>query len=561
MRGNTGATKAGDDRGRSGRRAARAAPCLTMALIARRSAPTRLGLVALALSLALPMAPAQAPLKLPTLGDAISESLSPSDERRMGDTVMSEIRPDPAVADDPLLTAYIDSLWQPLLRAAREQGHISDELWERFAWETFIIRERSVNAFALPGGYVGVYLGLLAITQQRDELASVLAHEMAHVSQRHIARRIVGDSQSTALTIVGTLLGILAASRAGSIDLAQAAILGGQAAGIQAQLNFSRDMEREADRVGFGVMTSAGYRPLGMARMFERMEQAMHLTDSGNYPYLRSHPLTVERIGEARQRASLLEDIAPTPNAKLEHGLMAARGRVLMDERVDALQVLVGLDQGVRDGSDLDQLSSRYSAALAAYKLRQRDRGDAAVAAARRWWPAEGVDRAFVQRLFTLLQAEGALLAGDGAAGLAMLAPWAMTTQDRATLLLRAQLAALPNAAPALRKDLLELLQTHVVEHPKDSLAWEASARLWELQGQSLRALRAQAEARAALGDARGAIERLRAALRQSRQAPGGGDQIEASVIDARLRALSYERRAHLALLYPRGLPRGVEPE
>jgi len=508
-------------------------------------------------------AKAQAPgaVRLPTLGDAVSDSLSPSDERRMGDSIMGEIRPDPAVMDDPLLTAYIDSLWQPLLRAAREQGHISDELWERFAWETFIVRERSVNAFALPGGYVGVYLGLLAITQQRDELASVLAHELAHVSQRHIARRIVGDSQSTALTIVGTLLGILAASRAGSIDLAQAAILGGQAAGLQAQLNFSRDMEREADRVGFGVMTSAGYRPLGMVRMFERMEQAMHLTDSGNYPYLRSHPLTSERIGEARQRATLMDDTAPQPNAKLAHTLMGARGRVLMDERVDALQVMAGLEAGAREGGDIEQLGARYSAALAAYKLRQRDRGDAAVKASMRWWPADGVDRAYVERLMALLQAEGALLAGDGAAGLALLAPLQGGSKDRALLLLRAQLAAQPNAAAPVRRDVLDLLQTQVVLHPKDSSAWEASARLWELQGQPLRALRAQAEARAALGDTRGAIERMRAALRQSRSTAGGGDQIEASVIDARLRALSYERRAHLQLLYPRGVPRELEPE
>ena len=108
--------------------------------------PCRAAVLALLLACGATGAMAQAPaaVRLPTLGDAVSESLSPSDERRMGDSIMGEIRPDPAVMDDPLLTAYIDSLWQPLLRAAREQGHISDELWERFAWETFIIRERSV---------------------------------------------------------------------------------------------------------------------------------------------------------------------------------------------------------------------------------------------------------------------------------------------------------------------------------------------------------------------------------------------------------------------------------
>jgi predicted Zn-dependent protease len=493
------------------------------------------------------------------LGDVVSESLSPIDERRMGDAIMSEIRPDPAVMDDPILGAYIQSLWKPLLQAAREQGHLSDELAERFAWETFIIRERAVNAFALPGGYVGVYLGLLNITQQRDELASVLAHEMAHVTQRHIARRIVGDTQSTALTIVGTVLGLIAASRAGSVDLAQAAILGSQAAGIQAQLNFSRDMEREADRVGFGVMTAAGYRPLGMVRMFERMEQAMHLTDSGNYPYLRSHPLTTERIGEARQRASLLDDGTAAPNGRLEHALMAARGRVLMDERVDALQTLAGLDAGGREGGDVEQLAARYTAALAAYKLRQRERGDAAVRASQRWWPEGDTDRAFVQRLFTLLQAEGALLAGDGGAGLALLDGLRAAPSERVSLLLRAQLAAQPGVGLAARAEVLERLQTHQVLNPRDSLAWEASARLWELQGQPLRALRAQAESRAALGDTRGAIDRFRSALRQIRATPGGGDPIEVSVIDARLRTLSYQRREYLQSLYPRGVPRDVE--
>ena len=525
---------------------------------ARRATACALA-VSMALGPAWVQGAAQGSSRLPALGDVISESLSPIDERRLGDTIMAEIRPDPAVMDDPILGAYIQSLWKPLLQAAREEGHLSDELAERFAWETFIIRERSVNAFALPGGYVGVYLGLLNITQQRDEVASVLAHELAHVTQRHIARRIVGDSQSTALTIVGTVLGLIAASRAGSVDLAQAAIMGGQAAGIQAQLNFSRDMEREADRVGFGVMTAAGYRPLGMARMFERMEQAMHLTDSGNYPYLRSHPLTTERIGEARQRASLSEDAQAEPNGRLEHALMVARGRVLMDERVEALQNLVGLDVGSREAGDVDQLAARYTAALAAYKLRQRERGDAAVLAAEKWWPRAASDRAFVRRLFTLLRAEGAWLAGDGPAGLALLDALPEARGDRVSLLLRAQLAAQPGVDLGARAAVLERLQTHQVLNPRDSLAWEASARLWELQGQPLRALRAQAESRAALGDLRGAIDRLRSALRQTRTASGGGDPIEASVIDARLRTLSYERRAHLQALYPRGVPRDVE--
>jgi beta-barrel assembly-enhancing protease len=525
----------------------------------RRSAWPLSVVSAVAMSLALPPAPLQAQVQLPTLGDAVSADLSLGDERRYGDLIMTEIRPDPAVLDDPLLSAYITSLWLPLIKAARTQGDLGEELWDRFAWETFLVRDRSVNAFALPGGFVGVHLGLIAITQGPDELASVMAHEMAHVTQRHIARRLVGDAKSNTLALIGTLLGVLAASRAGDIQAANAVIMGGQAAALQSQLNFSRDMEREADRVGFTLMAEAGFRPTGMVRMFERMEQAMHLTDSGSFPYLRSHPLTSERIGEARQRVSLYTPVGVDLD-RTEHALMAARSRVLMDERAENLAVLEALDSGGREAGRMEQLAYRYTAALAAYKLNHRARGDAAVLAAQRYLPEAGPARVLAQRLFTLLQAEGAQMAGDGAAGLALLNTLSTQPVDRAVMLLRANLAAQANSPASARASALEWLQTRVVNEPRDATAWALAGRLWELDGQQLRAVRAQAESRAALGDAKGAIERLRAAMRLSRS-QSAADPIEAQVIDARLRALTYARRAHLQALYPRGVPRGIDPD
>lgn len=178
----------------------------------------------------------------------------------------------------------------PLVSSAKQLGQIGDDTNSRFAWETFLVRDRSVNAFALPGGFVGVHLGLIAMTGAPDELASVLAHELSHVTQRHIARRIAGDSRNSLLATAGLIAGIIAASRSGNANAVQAAIVGSQAAAAAASLSFSRDMEREADRVGFNVLSHAGYAPSGMVSMFERMEQAYHLMDSGAYPYLRSHP-------------------------------------------------------------------------------------------------------------------------------------------------------------------------------------------------------------------------------------------------------------------------------
>lgn len=516
--------------------------------------PRRLLALLLASSLSAGAVPSK--IQLPTLGDSISEVVPLHEERRYGDWIMSQVRGDPAVLDDPLLEAYVDSLWQPLMRAARAQGHISEELGERFAWQTLLIKDRVINASAWPGGYFMFNLGLIAMTGQRDELASVMGHELAHVTQRHIARGIAGEGKNTAITILGTLLGVLAASATGSIDAGIGVIYAAQTEAQRQQLRFSRELEREADRVGHAVLTEAGYQPSGMVRMFERMDLANRLMDSGAFPYLRSHPLTSERIGESRQRVSLNSGEVEPAGLAL-HSLMAARARVLMDERAEILQTAAQLESGAREAGPLPQLAARYTAALAAYKLRQRERGDAALQAARGFLDeVPAVERDTVVLLLDLLQAEGAVLAGDAASGWAALAGHAQRN-DRVLLLQRAELAAAPGSSAAQRHAVLEQMQTHLALQPDDAAAWQRSSRLWELKGQPLRALRAQAEAYAARGDLRGAIDRLRSALRQSRGA-AQSDQIEVAVIDARLRTLLTQRRALLEELYPRG---GIPPE
>jgi len=397
------------------------------------------------------------------------------------------------------------------------------------------------------------------MTVSRDELASVLAHELSHITQRHIARRIAGDSRNSMVAIAGLLLGILAASR-GNIDMANAGIVGGQAAATQLSLNFSRDMEREADRVGFNVLVEAGFAGSGMVGMFERMEQAYHLMDSGAYPYLRSHPLTSERIGDARTRLAL-EPFA-RPRGLAEHALMAARARALQDPRVEAWKVLENYDAGARnikESGGYEQLGARYAAALSSIKLRNFDRAEATLRSAEVTLqlinpsPAETVA---ASRLLTYLRAELAQARGrpmDGIAALDKLAG----EQSRPMLLQRVGLALASPSGDALR-DAADALQTHVSLDPSDALAWSQLALVWEKLGQPLRAVRAQAETRAAAGDLNGAIDRLRSGLRQSRSRDA--DQVEASVIDARLRTLVYQRQAILGEMYKgRYIPPDVE--
>ncbi|MDC8785676.1 M48 family metalloprotease [Paucibacter sp. hw1] len=501
----------------------------------------------------------QAQVNLPTLGDSVSQDLDVGAERRFGDQIMRQIRPDPDFIDDPILLEYVQNIWAPLVAAGVRLGNISDETRDRFAWEIFLVRDKSVNAFALPGGFVGVHLGLIAMTVSRDELASVLGHEMSHVTQRHIARRIAGDSRNNLLATAAMIAGLIVAARSGSIDGANAAIVGSQAAAAAASLSFSRDMEREADRVGFNVMSQAGFAPAGMLSMFERMEQAYHLMDAGNYPYLRSHPLTSERIGDARTRLGTEAFVRPLGLA--EHALMAARARVLMDPRAEAWAQLQNLDAGVRDtstkagGKGFEQLGARYAAALASIKMRDFGRAENALRSAELTLDLLGED-ARARRDLRYLRAELAQAKGQAADGFAALAPLA-GERSRALLLQRAQLAMVDSTGLASARQVAEDLQTYVSLVPHDAGAWAQLAQLWDRLQQPLRAVRAQGEVRAAMGDLNGAIDRLRSGLRQS----GGrdADQIEAAVIDSRLRALTYERRQLLAELYPRGAPPGAE--
>jgi predicted Zn-dependent protease len=517
-------------------------------------------LTAAVLSMVGPLSHAQ--VSLPALGDSVSQDLDLGTERRIGDQVMRQIRPDPDFLEDPLLLEYLQSLWAPLVNTAKQLGNIGDETNERFAWEIFLVRDRSINAFALPGGFVGVHLGLIAMTGSGDELASVLAHELSHVTQRHIARRMAGDSRNSMLALAGLVAGLIVASRTGSTDVANAAIVGSQAAAAAASLSFSRDMEREADRVGFTVMNQAGYSPAGMYSMFSRMEQANHLMDAGSYPYLRSHPLTTERIGDARLRMGTIDYERPVGHA--EHALMAARAKVLMDPRAEAWVQLQNLDAGARDQSSkakgdgknegYEQLAARYASALASIKMRDFPRAENALRSAELTLQLIGND-VRAERLLRYLRAELSQARGRASDGYAALKPLA-EERSRPFLIQKAQLAKVdPN--PASVREAAEALQTYVSLNPMDPLAWAELGQLWNKLDQPLRAIRAQGEERAAMGDLNGAIDRFRSGLRMSRGRDA--DQVEAAVIDSRLRSLVYERRQLLAELYPRGAPPGAE--
>ncbi|WP_290691628.1 M48 family metalloprotease [Aquabacterium sp.] len=493
---------------------------------------------------------------LPALGDAASQELSPMAERRLGDRIMRSILRDPDVVDDPQVLEYIGQVWARLIAGAKQRGEIGPELEASHAWEPFLVRDRTVNAFALPGGYIGVHLGLLAMTSTPDELASVLAHELSHVTQRHIARMIGQQSRQSWVSLASMVLGILAASR--NPQAAQAMIYGGQAVAVQGQLNFSRDMEREADRVGFGVLGEAGFDQAGMAEMFEHLQQASRLNDDGSYPYLRTHPLTTERIGEAHSRlgpGGWRVTTAQSPGRDTaiwaQHTLMAARAKVLMDTRSVSLQNLANPD--VKKGATpLQTVAAYYTAGLAAQRSGDATRGLALLNQARQ--AARGLpagQQAMAQRVLSLAVVDNQLIAHQPAEAAATLNREladnraAAHVDARPELLLAAHIAlSLPEgrAQQSAWSDAAARLQTHVSLHPHDAAAWAVLGELWQRLGEPLRAVRAEAEAAAALGDLPGAIDRIQGAQKRFRQ-PNAADVVELSVMDSRLKTWQRQQR------------------
>lgn len=552
---------------------------------------------------------------LPTLGD--NSDISIGTERKIGERVARDLFRDTDYLDDPLLVEYVQRIWQPLLAAARQRGELSPELEERFAFEVLLGRDRQINAFAVPGGYLGLNLGLIGVVSSPDELASVLAHELSHVTQRHIARQVTKQNLEAPLLIASLILGALVASR--SPEAANAIITGGQGVTAASQLGFSRDVEREADRIGFAVMTEAGYDPRAFGSMFEKLQQASRLNDSGAFPYLRTHPLTTERIASVRERLVLGEGANPGPAPssvlQVDHAIMAARARVLSSPGTDVLrgwlaQAQLDLKQQASPSNstppgkapDKANLAAIwYAGALSALQL--RDYGAAAALADRLTAlvsdagpnvgllpptapstasgskiipppinislpsvtvaaPAqrEQTHLQFAQRYVRLLQVELALAQGQpGRAELLV----GSSAQARPEVILSAQavLAQGSSGGPAdqgpgaASRDPQQIARAHALDQrlqewvarfPRDAGAWQLLATAYNQQGQTLRAIRAEAEVHAAHFDYAAALDRFRAAQALARAQSGNVDLIEASIIDTRARQVQSALREQL---------------
>jgi len=259
------------------------------------------------------------PLALPEIGDPSGNLLSPVQERRLGQAFMRSIRASQPVIDDPLMNSYIQRLGERLVSSSDAAGR---------SFHFFLIESPQINAFAGPGGYIGIYSGLITTTQSESELASVVAHEIAHVTQNHLVRSFDAAQRMSlpmaALAIAALVLGAATDNAAAGV----AAATGIQAGIAQSQINFTRSNEEEADSFGIQALAKADFDPQAMASFFDRMGKATRLYDNGQMPeFLRTHPVTTNRIADARGRASAYP-YRQRPDS-LDYHLLRARLRSL----------------------------------------------------------------------------------------------------------------------------------------------------------------------------------------------------------------------------------------
>jgi predicted Zn-dependent protease len=300
---------------------------------------------------------------LPDLGEVSRQYFSDQEEQTLGRTIMRDVYADPRYLDDPEIENYLNQLGYRLVS-------VSSRNQRTFTF--FVVDDPTINAFALPGGNVGVHTGLLLAAQSESELASVIAHEIAHVTQNHIARTVAAQSQSYWPTMAALALALLA-SRSNP-NVASAAIASTQAYSIQSQLNYSREFEREADRLGYEMLTRAGFDPHAMSEFFERLQRANRFYDTSAPAYLRTHPLTSERIAdmEARSESAPYRQVEDSLDFQLVRARLRAREGTPDDAVLAARSTL-------KEKRYSNETAARYTLVSALLRARQFKEAEAEV--------------------------------------------------------------------------------------------------------------------------------------------------------------------------------------
>lgn len=284
---------------------------------------------------------------LPDIGDSAG-NISPAEEYRTGQAVIRNIRHAGGVLDDPLIQGYLNELGYRLVAPSESQQ----------LFHFFLIKDNSINAFALPGGFIGINAGLILATKSESELAGVMAHEIAHVTQRHHARRY--EQGTSNVPIIAAIIAAIVLGNQGS-DVGQAALASVAAGSAQNQINFTRSNEKEADRIGINLLIKAEFNPHGMAAFFDTLDKQSRFYGDSIPEFLRSHPVNPARIADARHRAHQYPNTL-TANSTTYY-LLRTRLKVLASD--NKTQLLKNFSNMLEHGNYQNKEAASYGYALA----------------------------------------------------------------------------------------------------------------------------------------------------------------------------------------------------
>ena len=458
-------------------------------------------------------------LNLPSLGTVAGADLSLTEEREYGEEIMRHIRADASFLGDDETLDYLNRLGYRLVAAGSSQP---------YDFFFFPIRDKSLNAFALPGGFIAVHTGLVVAAENESELAGVIGHEIGHVTQRHIARMIEQSRGSLAMTIGSILLAILAARTGGNSggNAAVAIAMGTQAAMIQKQLAYSRDAEREADRVGLTTLANAGFDPKGMEGFFSKLQENSRYYESASTAYISTHPLTGERLSDMQNRTRAMGTIHHKDS--LDFYLIRARLRVLQETRYDGyLTASRQFQNALKTAKGNDAVAAHYGLSVAYDKLGESAKALEEAKAARNLTQVESVllDKNLAEASFSQAKSEK-----EKEAALA-LAKKTTTNHPYSGMLASSYAEMLFKAGK--NKDVIHFLRNQKALSKRNADYYGLLARSYEALGERSQSFAATGEMYWLLGNEKAALYQYDKA-----QKAADADFYTMSQIDAKLRTL-----------------------
>ena len=443
---------------------------------------------------------------LPDLGDSSQMALSPQDERRIGEEIMRDVNASGDVIKDIEVVDYLQGLGYRLAASSGESP-------QKFTF--FVVQDSSINAFALPASIIGVHSGLILAAGSESELASVISHEIGHVTQRHIARMIAQQKQDAWQSFAAMAFALLAARS--NPQLAGASMQAAQAGAIQKQLDYTREHEREADRVGLQILNNAGFDTRAMPAFFDKLIKGTRFYEGSAPSFLRTHPLTTERIADVRNR------VEQTPYRQVtdspEFNFTRAKLRATTGSPNQAVEWFRDI---LDEKKYVDEASQRYGLAVALMRANRLEDAREEVA----WLRTKAPRNPMIETLAgNLLVAMGSQRQAESHFKQALTA----YPNHRGLIYGYAELLLATNQLDAAVKLLNEKQQAY----PDDPYLYELKSQVYTRQGKDLLRHQAQGEAYYLRYNLMGAIEQMELALRS-----GDGNFYEMSSVEARLKQL-----------------------